>query len=169
MSRREARLLAFCITLGMFVAEYTYATPVAAQEDAEAAAEATPGTGRIVALRLRQPAPFAGLLIEQDDLVRWRLEIEGLRFQLDAERRRAEAEEAVHQRLFDARLTAAGERLELVQTLWQSRATELRQSLDDALQRAQREVWEHPVLWLAIGLALGVIGTVVAVVAAAGV
>ncbi len=157
------------LALGLVLATLA-PTLAAAQEDE--ASEPTPGAGQIVALRLRQPAPFAGLLIEQDDLVRWRLEIERLRFELDAERRRAAAELEVHRGLFERHLALSNDRLTLVQSLWEERATELQQSLQQALERAERDLWEQPgfsvAIGLAIGLVLGVAGMAVALVAAGG-
>ena len=134
--------------------------PLAAAQDAP---EPTPGTGQIVALRLRQPAPFAGLLIEQEDLVRWRLEIDSLRYRLDATAERAAAQLQVHTELATARLSAEGERRDLLTLLWSDRASELRVALEEATERAIREVWEHPVLWLAVGLAVGAAGVAIAV------
>ncbi|HEY5658350.1 MAG TPA: hypothetical protein VIY27_11240 [Myxococcota bacterium] len=160
--RLNVRWFAFGLTFGMVLAEYVFVPMVAAQDE-PAAEEAS--TGEIVALRLRQPAPFAGLLIEQEDLVRWRLEIDSLRFRLDAITERAARELVVHQELAAAQLDAERARRELVQRLWTERATELRSALDEALERAQREVWEHPVIWLCVGLAVGAGGVAIAAAA----
>lgn len=139
------------------------AAPAAAQDapaPAEASAEPLPGSGTVHPLRRGQTAPFEGFLIEADDLVLWRLTIERLQFQIDAERERARLVLEVHEDLAARRLAAAGERLELVQRLWGERANEWGAALTEANRRAQRGVEESPVLWLAIGLAVGVVGAV---------
>lgn len=154
------RARAYCVMIGMVLAEYL-APPVAvAQDDEVPAALTAPGDGEIVSLTERERAPFAGLLITQPDLVRWRLTIERLQYELDAER-------SLHQQVLDAtrqmyeqRLTLREERLTVIDGLWRARATELREAAQEALERAQREAWEHPVVWLAIGVAVGVLGAV---------
>lgn len=147
------------------------AAPSSAQaspNEEEAAPEPTLALDDIVALRTRQPAPFAGLLIRQDDLVRWRLEIEGLRYRLSAETARHAEELAIRERLSAARLSAASERTELVESLWRARGVELTQRVREAEERAERSVWESPVLWFAVGLALGVLGMSLGLAAVAG-
>jgi hypothetical protein len=136
---------------------------VAAPARAQDPEEDAPAEGQIVALRLRQPAPFAGLLLEQEDLVRWRLEIESLRYRLTADHERAAAELQVHLDLGEQRLVAERARRALVEELWTQRAAELRGALDEALRRAERGPWEQPVLWLVIGLAVGAAAVAVAI------
>ena len=134
---------------------------------AQAEATVDPG-GQIVVLRRGAPAPWEGLLIAQDDLVRWRLEIESLRFRLDAETRRAAAELETRVSLWEARVEAEADRRVLVEGLWQDRSTQLATDLaqaQGAVERAaRREWWEHPALWLVVGLVVGAAVVVVAVV-----
>ena len=139
--------------------------PLEAPQGAEGASEpetgATPGEGEIAALRAGQRAPWAGLLIVQEDLVRWRLEIERLRFRLRVDVEALTARHGVELQLMEGRVTAERERTDLHDTLWQDRANGLAAEL--AAERVT-EWYEHPTLWYV----LGAVTVVVVVVAVAG-
>lgn len=113
---------------------------------------------RIVALEEREPAPFAGMLLPDEVAIRWRQEIERLRFELDLAAQRAAAMQALHADEIAARDAAAAERLRLRDELWTERATELRAAAEearrerDAARRAARpKWWQRPGLWFAVG------------------
>jgi hypothetical protein len=132
--------------IGFFVVALTAAFGVRAQEP------------RIVSLEPREPAPFAGMLLPDDVAIRWRQEIERLRFELDLAAQRAAALQAIHADEISARDAAAAERLRLRDELWTARAEELRAAAADARRerdaarrRAGPRWWQRPGLWFALG------------------
>jgi hypothetical protein len=112
--------------------------------------------GSILALEQGQRAPRAGMLIADEDLAAWRLEIRRLRFQLDAQRNVFQLTMEARLEQERARTRAAEDRLELRDRLWGQRAQELSDQL--AVSRADEgPAWyEHPVLWFAAGVACSV-------------
>jgi hypothetical protein len=118
-----------------------------------------PGEGEIASLGRGQRAPFAGLLIAQEDLVRWRLEIERLRFRLRVDLDALRARHVVETRLAEGRVEAADDRTELHDQLWEEQASGLAAEL---LEERVTHWYEHPILWYVLGVA-----TVVAVAVAA--
>lgn len=123
--------------------------------------------GQIVALESGQRAPWAGLLIEQDDLARWRLTIDSLRFELRSERELSAARREVEIDLGRQRTLAAEQMLMVHEELWRGRVGQLSSSVLDLqrqLTEEQRGHWyDSPLLWFGLGIAV----TVVIVVGAA--
>ena len=111
--------------------------------------------GEIVALDQGERAPFAGMLVLDEDLVRWRHEIERLTFQLDSERTLAAAVLDSRIAMERANTQAAESRLELHTELWRAEAERL------AAQAArQDEWWRSPVLWFSVGVLVAVVAVV---------
>lgn len=110
----------------------------------------------IVALDQGERAPRAGMLIPQSDLVTWRLEIESLRYELEAVRDLHRDQARVRQELCLERLDLRDEAQEAREALWRERAAELgaqvREAREAAREAAERGWWEHPALWASIGV-----------------
>lgn len=121
------------------------------------------GGPRIVALEDHEAAPFAGMLIPDDELVAWRREIERLRFELVLIQQRADALRAADATLAEASRRVGDERLALREELWTERATSLTRERDEARSRQGPRWWQRGSLWFPVGLAVGaVIGVVAA-------
>lgn len=119
---------------------------------------------RIVALDSGTPAPYAGMLVPDDELVAWRREIERLRFEVELARQRADALRAADAVLAEARARAGDERLALSTELWTRRAADLTRERDEARAKRGPRWWQRGALWLPIGFIVG--GSVVAIVEA---
>lgn len=124
-----------------------------------------PMTHPIVDLDANDRAPRAGMLIDDDDLVAWRHEIERLRYELGAHQSLAIAtcDLRVHEEVL--RTTAASAELALHESLWTARVVELTAQLATARDREGPAWYEQPVLWTIVGAVLG--GAVVGVIAGA--
>lgn len=135
-----------------------------AQDGSEEPTEASEGEGfapgQIVALDKRERAPFGGMLISQPDLVRWRLEIERLQFELDEQEERWGRILDVKLNLAETKLRLERERSELREKLWQQRAEQLRQELNDARKAAEPNLWENPIIWFGAGVLVTVLAGV---------
>lgn len=118
---------------------------------AEEAAEAS-----IVALDQGEKAPRAGMLIGQEDLVTWRLEIERLRYELDAVKDLHLDQTRVRKELCLERIDAREEAQRVREELWRERAAELGAQVKEARAAARaaakRGWWEHPALWASVGV-----------------
>lgn len=110
----------------------------------------------IVALDQGEKAPRAGMLIGQDDLVAWRLEIERLRYELDAVKDLHRDQTRVRHELCLERIDAREEAQEVREELWRKRAAELGAQVKEARaaarEAAKRGWWEHPALWASVGV-----------------
>lgn len=150
----------------------TSQTPWAMAQEAEkpsgGASEGSFEPGQIVPLAKGDGAPFEGLLIEQDDLVRWRLYIERLEFrrgrELELWEARQRIERELSQQKIDLHLQASAAREEL----WETRAKELGKQVTEARQEAidaaERSWYESPILWFSLGVLItggAVVGAVV--------
>lgn len=124
-----------------------------------------PETHPIVALDANERAPRDGMLIDDDDLVAWRHEIERLRYELGAHVSLAAAtcDLRVHEE--QSRTGAAQAEMALHESLWTARAQELTTALATARGREGPAWYEQPVLWTIVGAILG--GAVVGVIAGA--
>lgn len=122
-----------------------------------------PPMGDVLALDAGDRAPHAGMLIGDDDLVVWRQAIERLQFQLQSERTVAAA--VLEHKLAEERLrtAAATETLALHDRMWTDRVADLSRQLATAREHQGPAWYEQPGLWFG----LGVLATVIAVVAAA--
>lgn len=142
--------------------------PVSASQPSEEPTEAENGVsevdpgppeqanGRIEALDRNQRAPWSGMLIEQKDLVRWRLEIDNLRFRLDRDVQLATDTCEVKMKLHTQLLAIENERRELREALLQERIDELAQSnvglQKDVVEANRRSILEEPVVWYLGGI-----------------
>lgn len=140
-----------CILLSLLLP-----TPVLAQEAPPAEYQLTEPTQEIVALRRGTPAPRDGLLVDAADMLQIRAEYERLRFLLTRTTERDEATCAVRIEMERARTAACGERVSLRDELWTQRQTELvmqvRRAQEEAQRAGERQFWEHPALWFAVGV-----------------
>jgi hypothetical protein len=106
------------------------------------------------------PAPFTGTLMLQEDFLRWARAIEDLRHQLagdvQLERDRCDVRVTTEQ----ARTTAATDRADFHDRMWGERNTALVADVaaaNEATRRAaQRDFWESPPFWFAIGVLVSV-------------
>ena len=122
---------------------------------------ALPSAGEVVALDQGDRAPHAGMLVLDEDLFSLQAGLAGARLRLAADAQLAA--QVLDARLAQerARTTAAQERVQLHDGLWQDRQRELLVELAAARRRAERGWWESPPLWLVVGLVLGVVGVAV--------
>jgi hypothetical protein len=129
----------------------------AAAQSADPDGTAAREPGEIVALDEGARAPFAGLLIEEQDLVGWRLRIEQLehRLTLDVttETRRCD----VRLDLERERTRAVGDVATLRERLWRDRVGQLAGELRDAREDARPSWIESPLLWYVAGVASAVL------------
>jgi len=119
-----------------------------------------PSAGEVLALDAGERAPHAGMLVLDDDLFALQSELAGARLRLTADAQLAA--QVLEARLAQerARTTAAEERVQLHDGLWSGRQRELLERVALAERRAERQWWEHPALWVVIGLVVGVAGVV---------
>jgi len=102
-------------------------------------------------LREGDRAPFTGQLILQSDLLRWVARIEELEHRLDLDVRTERERCDVRLELERAHTTAASETLALHDALYAARIAELAASLNEARRNAERQWYESPALWFAVG------------------
>jgi hypothetical protein len=136
--------------------------PAVAQDTAAPDAQLQlPATGDILPLRRGQAAPQDGLLIDAHDLLDIQQSYERMRFLLGLTHDRDVQLGDVRVQMEQARTRAAEERLTLHDTLWADRQAELVASLQAAQQQAQhaaeRQWFESPILWAAIGAVLATV------------
>lgn len=130
------------------------ATPTAGHAQATTPAPTTDATASLPAptlLHANERAPFEGELILQADLMRWAMQIETLRHQLELDGRTATERCDVRLSLEQARTTAASAETTLHDSLYAARIQELAAALTEARTNAVRQPWESPALWFAIG------------------
>lgn len=108
-------------------------------------------------------APWDGVLVRPDDLFGIQRTAFELQFRLDGERQLRLDADAAHGREMSAAAAACTERIDLRTSLWEARATELTQQLVTARSREGPQWYES----IGFGFAIGVVLTVVAVVALA--
>jgi hypothetical protein len=111
-------------------------------------------------LREGERAPFTGQLMAQDDVLLWARTIEDLRHRLELDVRTEVERCDVRLELERARTTAAAETLVLHDTLWTDRVAELTAALVEARRSAERQWYESPALWFAVGAVVTAVATV---------
>lgn len=112
--------------------------------------------GEILYLEEGRRAPWTGLLIEQPDLVRWRLTIDNLRYRL-AEDVKFEAAKCDVQIKFEhQRQDIEREGYRLKESMQQDRAKELAATIvelkADVAKARERGLLEQPILWYVAGI-----------------
>lgn len=123
-----------------------------------------PEVGETVALEHGDRAPWAGMLVRDEDLFALQSQVMTLQLQLGNLRSLYDEALAGRARLLEAAGRAADERVELHTSLWRERAAELRTALEESRRREGPEWYEHPALWFAVGAVLaGALGIGVAV------
>jgi hypothetical protein len=132
-------------------------------EAPEASAE-----GQILAIDRGERAPWAGLLIEEADLVRWKLEIDRLRWRLDVDVKAEQAKADVQEKFYEKMALADAERMQLKEAVYRDRIKDLgvsHQRLVNALAKERETTFfEQPMLWFGLGVVV-TIATVVTGVA----
>jgi len=120
-----------------------------------------PVPGDILPLHRGQPAPQDGLLVAEDDMLHIRQEYDRMRFLLGLMTQHDSEVCDVRVQTEQARTQAATDRLTLTNQLWTARQQELLASIQaaqhQAQQAAQREWYESPALWAAIGVVLATV------------
>jgi len=133
---------------------------------ATAHAQDLPDLGAAEALETGERAPWAGMLLRDDDVYQLQSGLMQCRFALASSGR-------LHEQLLDARLTmerartaAAVESAALHERLWTARAEQLAREL--AAAQSSASSWASPWLWGAIGLVVGVAASVAIAIAVGG-
>jgi hypothetical protein len=170
MKNALTALLIAAAVLGGTAPPVQAAEPVTEPTEAENVEPEGPpaqANGQIEALNRGTRAPWTGMLIEQRDLVRWRLEIDHLRFRLDRDVRLEQDKCAVSLKLSTRMLELEKDHAEKVDALWKIRAEALGSSnvdLQKAVAKAQeRGFFDEPVVWYVGGiLTTGLIAGLVA-------
>lgn len=110
-----------------------------------------PEVGETVALERGGRAPWAGMLVRDEDLFELQSQVMRLRLTIENGRRLYQEAIAGRSALLEQAQRAADERVELHTALWRSRAEELAAALEQARAREGAEWYEHPALWFAVG------------------
>lgn len=125
-----------------------------------------PEPGDVLPLRRGASAPRDGLLIDAASMLRITQEYDRMRYLLTRASERDRETCEVRIEMERARIGACEDRLRLRDELWTARQAELVTAVTEARQAAQRagerQFWESPALWFAVG----VVATVLAWVAA---
>lgn len=143
-------------------------TPVLAAEPSESLetastelSEPEPGppeqaNGQITPLDRGQRAPWTGMLIEQQDLVRWKLEIDNLRYRLDRDVQLATDRCDVKVQLQVKLLDIETQRANQIDDLWRERVEQLAADnvalQKDVAEANSRNFFEEPVVWYVGGV-----------------
>jgi len=98
-----------------------------------------------------QAAPADVLTVDPDTIIQIRLDYEALaaRLVLDVQRERDRC--ALRLDMEQERTRAATERVTLHDELWTERQRELVAAVEQARRQAERQWWENPALWAALG------------------
>jgi hypothetical protein len=126
-----------------------------------------PEVGETLALDPQERAPWAGMLVRDEDLQALQSHAFALELELRNARGRIDEVTAGRGRLLEEQARLCEERVQLHVGLWRDRAEEIAVQLEAARRRlaAGPEWYEHPATWFAIGGA--VVGALVGAIAAA--
>jgi hypothetical protein len=126
-----------------------------------------PDPGDILPLRRGTPAPQDGLLIAASDLLSIQQSYERMRFLLGLTQQRDAEVCDVRVQVEHAHTAAAEERLTLRDELWTARQTELtgaiaalQAQVQQAQHSAERQWYEAPALWFAVGIVVSAVAFV---------
>lgn len=125
-----------------------------------------PEVGETAALERGDRAPWAGMLVRDEDLFALQSEMMTTRLALENARRLFDEAIVGRSRLLTEAGAACEERVTTITALWRERRDELVAVLRDARAAAEPSWWEHPALWFALGvivtgaLTLGVVAAV---------
>lgn len=111
-----------------------------------------PEVGETVALERGDRAPWAGMLVRDQDLFALQSQVMTVGLALANARRLYDEAILGRDRLLVAAARASDERVALHTTLWRERVAELRTALEVSRQREGPAWYEHPALWFAIGV-----------------
>lgn len=162
-------MIAVAVVLLVLLAALAWCGPAGAQVIPAVPDVQLPEVGETAALERGDRAPWAGMLVRDEDL--FGLQSRTMQLELQLANARTMYEEALAGRvtLLEAAGRAADERVELHDTLWRDRARELGAALDASRAREGAEWYEHPALWFAIGaLVAGALSVGVAVAIGGG-
>lgn len=126
-----------------------------------------PDVGETVALERADRAPWAGMLVRDEDLFALQSTVMTLGLSLTNARRLYDEALVGRATLLEAAGRACEERVTLHTSLWRERRDELAAALIESRRREGAQWYEHPALWFSIGvLVAGALG--IAVVSAVG-
>lgn len=167
MNEQREFLRAVAIVIFLLCAAALLQCGAAHAQDLPVPDVALPEVGETIALETNQRAPWAGMLVRDEDL----FGLQARAFALTLELRNAEARiaEAIagRDRVAAEAGAACTERVEVHTALWRERRDELARALEEARASAAAgpDWYEHPALWFVIGGA--VVGALVVGIAAA--
>jgi hypothetical protein len=111
-----------------------------------------PEVGETVALERGDRAPWAGMLVRDEDLFALQSSVMTLQLQLANLRRLYDEAIVGRRRLLEEAALASDERVDLHTRLWRDRVAELNRALVESRSREGAAWYEHPALWFAIGV-----------------
>ena len=156
---RFAALLSLVLTQGAISASVFAAEPSESLSEPAVEPEEGPppqANGRILSLGRGDRAPWTGMLIEQSDLVRWRLEIDNLQFRLDRDVQFEADKCQVNIDYYKRALELEAGRTKTHDELWKQRAEDLGKTVvaarKDAAKARQRGFFDEPVVWFVGGI-----------------
>lgn len=128
------------------------ASPVSAQDPVPPVPDVSlPEVGETLALERNDRAPWAGMLVRDEDLF-------GLQTQIVQLQMQATNAATLHAEILSGRTTLLAEaatrcdeRVATVSGLWRERRDELARALAESREREGAAWYEHPALWFAIG------------------
>lgn len=112
--------------------------------------------GQILSLERGKRAPWSGMLIEQKDLVKWRLEIDNLQFRLDRtvgfEEEKCDAKTSY----LDLSLKLERDRVTEHDSMWRERADSLANDVVEEKKRtakaSEKGFFDEPMVWFVSGM-----------------
>lgn len=123
--------------------------------------------GQVLSLDHGERAPWDGMLIEQRDLVRWRLEIDNLQFRRDRdvalEHDKCDVQVSYQLRLTDLERERGQMKSVLLQERIDSLANDVVEARKDVIRAAERGFFDEPMTWFVGGILIS--GTLVGIVA----
>lgn len=155
------RPLWFCVVALIL---FALAPEVTSAQDVPAVPEvALPEVGETLALERGDRAPWAGMLVRDEDLFGLQTRIVTLELELRNAATRYDEAIAGRAELVAAAVRAGDERVQLHTELWRARAEELARALEQSRSREGAAWYEHPALWFAVGaIVAGALGVGVA-------
>jgi hypothetical protein len=127
-----------------------------------------PALGQTEALDAGERAPWAGMLVRDDDLFGLQSALMTCRFTLASDQRLAAQVLDARLEQERARTAAATESAALHDRLWSERADQLAAQVLAAQRSAERQWWESPPLWFAVGLVVATAAAVALALAFGG-
>jgi hypothetical protein len=129
-----------------------------APETVEAEAPPPQANGQVLFIVRGKRAPWDGMLIEQKDLVRWKLNIENLQFKLDRDVKLEKDSCNLRIDFFEKSLKLEQDRTGFHDKMWKDKVEDLAEDVvaarKDAVEARKRGFFEQPVFWVVVGAAI---------------